>query len=203
MIELILLAIGSGLVLSFGFGSVFFALVQTSIDYGFVAGRNVAWGVAIGDVLLIAIAILGTGFLPNIPNIETYVGLVGATLLLGLGFSQFRKSAAVVAEETVVSPKAYLPVAKGFVLNVINPVNFLAWVVVSTALKSYEYSLSEEILFFFVCIATIFLTETAIAYFAFRIRERMSVQIITKIKYFTGIVFIGLGLRILWTSLHV
>lgn len=201
MIELILLAIASGLVLSFGFGSVFFALVQTSIDHGFVAGRNVALGVAIGDVLLIVIAILGTGFLPNIPNIETYVGLVGATLLLGLGVAQFRKSSPLPNQAESVSRQAYYPIAKGFVLNVINPVNFLAWVVVSTALKSYEHSLSQEIIFFIVGIATIFLTETAIAYFAFRIRSSMSPLIITRVKYFTGVVFISLGLKILWSSL--
>lgn len=201
MIELILLAIGSGLVLSFGFGSVFFALVQTSIDHGFAAGRNLAWGVAISDVLLIAIAILGTGFLPDIPHMDTYAGLVGATLLFGLGFSQFRPTAAVPEGSIQLTPKAYMPIAKGFVLNVVNPVNFLAWVVVSTALKSYKYLFFEELLFFLFCIATIFLTESAIAYFAFRIRERMSPKIILRIKYLTGVIFIGLGIKILWGNL--
>lgn len=202
MLELILLAVGSGFVLSFGFGSVFFALIQTSIDYGFTAGRNVAFGVAIGDILLIAVAMLGTGFLPNIPNIETYIGWIGASLLLGLGLSQFRKTSAVTNDVINDLPKSYYPVAKGFVLNVINPVNFLAWVVLTTALKSYNYSLSEQLLFFFCCIATIFLTEAAIAYFAYRIREKMSPILISRIKYLTGLIFVGLGLKILWNSFY-
>ncbi len=201
MIELLLLAIGSGLVLSFGFGSVFFALIQTSIDYGFKAGRNVAMGVAIGDVGLVAIAVLGTGFVPNIPNVERYVGLVGATLLLGLGFSQFRKQASLPTSNSNLPRRAYLPVAKGLLLNVVNPVNFLAWVVVSTALKSYNYSIKEEVVFFFVCIGTIFLTETAMAYFADRIKKQFSAKLMSNIKYLTGFIFIGLGLKILWSSL--
>ncbi|MFT7483267.1 MAG: L-lysine exporter family protein LysE/ArgO, partial [Oceanospirillaceae bacterium] len=91
MFELILFALVTGFVLSFGFGSVFFALIQTSIDHGYKAGRNIALGVAVGDVALVAIAILGTGFLPNIPNFENYVRIIAATLLFGLGISQFRK----------------------------------------------------------------------------------------------------------------
>lgn len=200
MTELILYALGTGFLLSFGFGSVFFALIQSSIDYGFKAGRNLAVGVTLSDVVLINFALLGTGFLPNLPNFETYARIVGATLLLGLGISQFRqyKMSESVLMSGVKSTLYFI--GKGVMLNVINPINFLAWVVVSTTLKSYQYSLQEEIIFFFFCLLAIFLTETGIAYFAHRIRDRFSEKSITNIKYATGVVFLGIAGKLIWDA---
>ena len=182
MFELILFALVTGFVLSFGFGSVFFALIQTSIDHGYKAGRNIALGVAVGDVALVAIAILGTGFLPNIPNFENYVRIIAATLLFGLGISQFRKvKIKASSSENTVKNLVYF-VSKGLVLNVVNPVNFLAWVLV---------------LFFTICIGTVFLSECLIAYFANRVRAKFSERVIVYIKYLTGLIFLGLGTKFL------
>lgn len=199
MIELIVLALLTGFVLSFGFGSVFFALIQTSIDHGYKAGKNIALGVAIGDVLLVALAIVGTGFLPNIPNFENYVRVVAATLLFGLGISQFRKTKVKVAATSTKSKTSELVyfISKGLVLNVVNPVNFLAWVLVSSTLKTYSYTLTEEILFFTICIGTVFLTETLIAYYADKVRAKLSDRIMIYIKYATGIIFLSLGTKFL------
>ncbi len=199
MIELILLALVTGFVLSFGFGSVFFGLVQTSLDHGFRAGRNIAVGVASGDILLVALAIVGTGFLPNIPNFENYVRVIAATLLFGLGISQFRKTRVSVGRAPAKSKTSELLyfISKGLVLNVVNPVNFLAWVLVSSTLKSYNYNLTEEVLFFTMCIGTVFLTETLIAYFADRIREKLSDVIMTYVKNVTGMIFLSLGTKFL------
>ncbi|MDP5120441.1 MAG: LysE family translocator [Spirosomaceae bacterium] len=199
MIDLIFLALLTGFVLSFGFGSVFFALIQTSVDYGYKAGRNIALGVAVGDILLVALAIFGTGFLPNIPNFENYVRIIAATLLFGLGISQFRKTKVKVATTAVKSNVKDLIyfISKGLVLNVVNPVNFLAWVLVSSTLKTYNYSLIEEVLFFSICIGTVFTTETLIAYFADKIRAKLSDRLMISIKYATGVIFIALGTKFL------
>lgn len=199
MIDLIFLALLTGFVLSFGFGSVFFALIQTSIDYGYKAGRNIALGVAVGDILLVALAIFGTVFLPNIPNFENYVRIIAATLLFGLGISQFRKTKVKVATTEVKSNVKDLIyfISKGLVLNVVNPVNFLAWVLVSSTLKTYNYSLIEEVLFFSICIGTVFTTETLIAYFADKVRAKLSDRLMIAIKYATGAIFLALGTKFL------
>lgn len=203
MIELILLALTTGFVLSFGFGSVFFALIQTSIDYGYKAGRNIALGVALGDILLVALAILGTGFLPNIPNFENYVRIIAATLLFGLGISQFRKSKVKIKTSANTVKNLIYFISKGLVLNIVNPVNFLAWVLVSSTLKTYNYNLGEEIVFFTVCIGTVFLTETLIAYFANRVKAKFSERAMVYVKYVTGLIFLGLGTKFLLDYLQI
>lgn len=196
MIELMFLAFGTGFLLSFGFGSVFFALIQSSIDYGFKAGRNLAFGVALSDVLLVTLALLGTGFLPDIPNFNFYARCVGVLLLLGLGVSQFSKvriSTSVI--ESGLKNKLYF-IGKGGLLNVVNPVNFLAWVVVSTTLKTYKYTLEQEVLFFGICILTVFFTESFIAYFANKIKAKFSENIIKRTKYLTGSIFFGISIKL-------
>jgi threonine/homoserine/homoserine lactone efflux protein len=135
--------------------------------------------------------------LPNIPNFENYVRIIAATLLFGLGISQFRKvEIKASTSKNTVKNLVYF-ISKGLVLNVVNPVNFLAWVLVSSTLKTYDYSLTEEILFFTICIGTVFLSECFIAYFANRVRANFSQRVIVYINYLTGLIFLGLGTKFL------
>ena len=51
MFEAILLGIGAGIISSFLTGPVFFAMIKTSIERGFMAGFSLAIGVIISDVI--------------------------------------------------------------------------------------------------------------------------------------------------------
>lgn len=198
MLEAISLGFVTGVVLSLGFGSVFFALIQDSIDYGYKAGIKISLGVVLGDVILITIAILGTSFLPNIPNFATYVRIIGAVLLIGLAVSQFLKRPLSSKVQEFRVARFFYFVGKGFLLNVINPVNFLSWVVVSASLKSYKYTYSEEIVFFTVSMLMIFVCEAIFSVFADKIKNKVSDSVIQKVKYVSGTVFFGIALKLIF-----
>lgn len=202
MIQAITVGFFSGILLSLGFGSVFFALIQTSIDHGYKAGIKIASGVLIGDFLLIALAIWGTSFLPNIPDFELYSRLIGFVLLVGLGLAQFRKSGGFSHKAAEVRLVAYIYfIAKGFVLNVINPVNFFAWVILSASLKTYQFTLFEEMTALGVCLFMIFVCESGMALFAHKIKQRLSDNTVSYIKKGSGIVFLGIAGKLLWDLL--
>jgi L-lysine exporter family protein LysE/ArgO len=203
MVEALALGVGTGIFLSLGFGSVFFALIQNSIDNGYKAGVQIALGVVIGDFLLVALAILGTSFLPSLPYFKETVSVVGAVLLVGLGVSQFLQTS---VPQRVVERKLFhffYFFVKGFFLNVLNPVNFFSWIFLTATLKRYNYSTSEEIVFFLSSITMIFVCESAMAFFAHKIKERLSSKTMLYIKYLSGIVFIFVACKLLYDTFWV
>lgn len=200
MLEAISLGFFTGVVLSFGFGSVFFALVQDSIQYGYRAGIKISLGVIFGDVLMVAIAFLGTSFLPNIPDFGFYSRIFGSILLISLGIFQFRKTKTVSKIHDFKLARFFYFFGKGFLLNVINPVNFISWMVISASLKSYKYDIYDEVAFFSTCIIMIFGVESVFAIFAYKIKNKMSEKTIQSIKYISGLVFIGVGLKLIYDA---
>lgn len=198
MLEAITLGFFTGIFLSLGFGSVFFALIQDSIDYGYIAGIKISLGVVFGDIMMVGIAFLGTAFLPQIPNFSLYSRVFGAILLIILGLSQFRKRKINSKIQDFKIARFFYFFGKGFLLNVINPMNFIAWMITSATLKGYKYDFDEEIVFFVVCIFMIFVVESAIAYFSHQVKSRLKENVIDKIRYVTGTVFIGVGLKFVW-----
>ncbi|CAH0994987.1 hypothetical protein EMA8858_01107 [Emticicia aquatica] len=200
MLEAIVFGFFTGVVLSFGFGSVFFALIQDSIQYGYKAGIKISLGVVFGDVLMVLIAFLGTSFLPNIPDFGLYSRIFGAILLISLGVVQFRKTKVVSKIQDFKLARFFYFFGKGFLLNVINPVNFISWMLVSATLKGYKYDVFDETLFFATCILTIFVLESAFAIFSDRIKTKLNDKTILYIKYISGLVFIGVGLKMVYDA---
>jgi len=198
MLEAIALGFFTGVVLSFGFGSVFFALIQNSLDYGYMAGVKISLGVIFGDVIMIVIAYLGTSFLPDIPHFATYSRVFGSLLLVGLGIAQFSNTKPPTQIQDFKLARFFYFFGKGFLLNVINPVNFISWMVVSATLKGYKYDIYDETAFFTTCVVMIFLMESGFAIFADRIKSRLNNLTIQRIKYFSGIVFIGIGMKLIY-----
>lgn len=197
MLESISLGLFTGIVLSFGFGSVFFALIQDSIENGYQAGIKISLGVVFGDILMIIVAFLGTSFLPNIPNFGFYSRIFGSILLIGLGIAQFQKSKLSNKKQDFKFARFFYFFGKGFLLNVINPVNFISWMVISASLKSYKYDIYDEIAFFSTCLAIICVMESTFAIFAYKIKNKMSENTIQYIKYISGVVFIGVGVKLI------
>ena len=72
----------AGILLCLTFGTVFFALIQTSIERGYRSGVQIALGVVASDAFFIFTAIFGTAFLPQINHFDKWVGAVGIIFLV-------------------------------------------------------------------------------------------------------------------------
>lgn len=78
-----------GLALAFSFGPGFFALINTSIKYGFKSGASLAVGIFLSDlalvVLIFVLLSLGAqGFLSN-PKSQSFIGVIGGIILIVYG----------------------------------------------------------------------------------------------------------------------
>lgn len=198
ILEPLFLGFSAGVILSFGFGSVFFALIQSSLEHGYKAGVKISLGVVFGDIIMVAIAYFGTTLLPQIPEFAVYSRIFGSLLLILLGIAQFRQSKPPTQVKDFKLARFFYFFGKGFLLNVINPVNFIAWVILSGTLKGYKYNHLEEIIFFSTCILMIFVVESLMAYFAHKIKNRLNDKTMRQIKMLTGLVFIGVGIKLIY-----
>ncbi len=203
MIEALFFGLFTGIALSFGFGSVFFSLINDSIAYGYKAGVKIALGVVFGDILMVFIAYYGTSILPQIPNFSFYSRIIGAILLFGLGLSQFLHTSSNPNLLKFKVAGFFYFFVKGFLLNVINPVNFISWMVVSATLKSYRYDSLDESIFFTSSIGMIFLLESLFSFFSDKIKDKLSQKTIHVIKQISGIVFLGVGMKMLYDAYQI
>lgn len=198
MIEPILYGLSAGIVFSLMLGAVFFLLIQNSIDYGYKSGYFIAAGVLVSDLIYILFAILGTKFLPNIPNFDLIISIIGFILLFALGIvNLFNKSPKIFYPETKAG--SYLSYfSKGFFINMLNPVNFFFWVGVAGAMRKQHYSNNQMYLFFASCQFSIFATQVLVAYTAHRLKKFIDPQKIILINRVVGFLFIFFAFKLIY-----
>lgn len=194
----------AGFLLSLMLGTVFFFLIQSSINHGFKAGIFISSGVIISDVLFISIALFGTSLIPHIENNQSIIEAGGGFILLVLGLSLLlSKKVKVNYPDSKLGNFAFF-FSKGFFLNLLNPVNFFSWLAIVTFLKGAEgYEDSDCITFFSGSLTAIFITEVLLAYSSIRIKRLLNDKLLLRINHISGILFLGIGCYLIGQSLSL
>jgi threonine/homoserine/homoserine lactone efflux protein len=201
--EIVLKGIFSGLVLAVLVGPVFFTLLQTSIERGFVSGVYVASGIALSDSLYIALSYLGLSGLFNSERFQVYLSYVGGFIILCFGaYYLFVKSRRLVNFNNLEHVKERSPfrlMAKGFIINGFNPMVLLFWIgTISIATGELGYTGNREAITFLVSIiATVFITDVIKAKLADKLRLILTPGIIKFMNIVLGVVMFSLGLKLL------
>jgi len=198
MLYALLYGFGTGIVLSSMLGTVFFSLIQTSIDYGVRTTMYISVGVIVSDILLIALTYFNAALIPESGATEMIVRIIGAMVLVGMGVSNLVRRATVVFPVSTATGK-WVMAGKGFMFNFFNPGNFISWLSVSALLiEVLKFSIGERISFYTGAIAAIFLAELTIAYSAHYLRRFITNQFLHWLNVVLGIVFCGFGVVLLW-----
>ncbi|MCK9480825.1 MAG: LysE family translocator [Bacteroidia bacterium] len=191
----------TGIGLSLTLGTVFFALIQNSLIFGYKKGILIASGVAFSDIVLISLVLWSDSFIGFLQNCAKEVTIVGAILLIVFGIAQFAKK--VANKEGIKDYSGSLFgdiffVGKGIFLNVINPVNFFVWLSISAMLSAkFHYVIDEKLAFFIASVIAIFTVESLLAIFAARVRKLMNDKRIRWVNRISGTIFIGIGVYLL------
>lgn len=204
ILQAILQGIGLGLLLAIQPGPSFFALLETSSKRGFKSGLGLAFGIFLSDIFCVILAYLGIAQLFDNPQNKIYIGLIGGAILVGFGlFSILHKKK--IEEEKGIEIKAInvsLYITKGFFLNVLNPSVIFLWILyVGMISANVHYTRVHIVLFFISTLATVFLTDILKAYYANKISQRLSHQIIRKFNLLLGVILVITGLVFIYKAL--
>ncbi|MCL2028092.1 MAG: LysE family transporter [Bacteroidales bacterium] len=213
MTEVVFSGILAGIGFAFILGPAFFTLIQTSVDKGFVRGVYFASGIFLSDVTMVAVSFWGASKVFEIPLVSQIVGIAGGGILIGFGLDgliKHRKSLKVKLEDAYVEkrieskkidklPRKVLYLIKGFVLNVVNPANWIAWVFF-VSLVSSNYSnetglnLPRVIIFLSVTLLTIFAADVFKSYLAKFIKKMLNDKWLIRMNIGFGIILTVFGI---------
>lgn len=194
---------GTGILLCLTFGTVFFALMQNSVDNGYKSGLKIAFGVVVCDTLFVTSALFGTSYLPKIEGLENALTLVGVVFLTVMGLVNIFKGAPrLVYPQTRFGNFVYY-FTTGFLLNGLNPINFFSWVTLAALLRTkFQYTVDEQIAFMGASLVAIFLTESLLAVSAHKLKRFFTPRVATIFNRTTGVVFLAIAVQLAWTRLY-
>lgn len=201
MLQALLYGTLTGIALCLTFGTVFFSLVQNSVDNGFRTGVKIAFGVFVCDIIFVFFAIFGTAFLPDISDFQKWVAGAGVIFLIILGVSNFKEGQPKIAYPKTRFGNILYYFTTGFLLNGLNPVNFITWVTIATYIRSnFHYNLNQVIVFFSASVIAVFLVECAIAFYANRLKYFFTPKVVAIFSKVTGVVFILIACQIAYVN---
>jgi|SRR3569833_118874 len=196
MIEAIVSGIGFGLVLTFLTGPVFFALIKTSIEKGFHAGVALALGVVCSDMVFVGAILFGSQYFDVTSHDKTYAGIVGSAVLFAIGIYYMFKKSEINYTNTIPTKlhrAGYF--LKGFVMCIFNPTILFHWTIVIGAASTVYHegvpnrSLKIAIMFLTILIVQ-FGLDTTKAFYANKLRDRISVKFVHRLNEVAGIALI-------------
>ncbi|MBD2704223.1 LysE family transporter [Spirosoma sp. BT702] len=180
-----------GVALCLTFGTVFFALIQNSVDNGFWSGFKMVLGVIAGDIIFVIAALIGTSFIPKVQGFENIMAVVGVIFLVALGIVNITKGTPRLAYPKTSFGNFVYYFTTGFFLNALNPVNFVAWVAIVAYIRSHlHYSDVQQYAFMIMALVGIFVTENTLAYYANRLKRLFTPRVVKIFNRTTGVVFL-------------
>ena len=197
--------LGFSLAFLFGFGPAFFALIQTGLYRGFIAGLLLALGVFLNDLLIVTISILGaSSMLSGVENF-TAVGVVGGLVLVVFGVFTYRKKTEVEETESntvVKSPHPLVFIAKGFLLNAVNPFVWIFWISIIVGITArYNADTVKLVIFFAGTLSVVLLTDVIKTFAASKLKNIVTNKFLIVINKIAGIGISGFGIFLVIKSL--
>jgi threonine/homoserine/homoserine lactone efflux protein len=197
--------IGFGMILAVLIGPVFFSLLQTSLHKGVKAGTLMAAGVVISDAFYIFICYMGLSQLFENAKFQDWLGLIGGCIMLVFGIAALLKKVkaqpAVEARLVSLNKGEFHYLAKGFVLNFINPFAIAIWIS-AVQLGVSQYALPNSLWFFTGILTTVFLTDFAKVMIACRLQNILTQGMLLWMNRVAGIGLILFGLRLIFFAME-
>lgn len=195
-----------GFLLAMLIGPVFFALIRTSIDKGFMSGAYLALGIAISDSFALLLAFFFISQFIEGMFFKTVLGLLGGIAMLIFGMTPFLKpntEKKFNVDEFDDRPKGARYILQGIILNAFNPFVYIFWIgIVGSIRVSSSYTSAEMFVFFSGIIVTVLSTDLLKAYVANLITNFLTARILTSIDKIAGIGLIGFGFRLLYFAVY-
>jgi len=192
-----------GVITAISFGPIFFSIIETSIHKGVYFAISIAVGVMVSDVCIILLSLFSVGALIHDDSLKKIIGATGGFLLLAFGIYHLVKP--VPRQQTLqVNTHSHFMylwyMAKGFLINTINPFVFIYWVSASLVTLEPDYRPSDRIFFFVAAVGSNFFFDVSKSFLAGKVKHLLTHRTMVMVSRIVGLAIILLGMRLLYTS---
>lgn len=203
MIELILSAIGLGIMLSLVFiGPIFFLLIETSFSRGPKHALALDLGVILADILCIAAAFFASGDLVEI--IDKHPGFYRITAFIILVYAVYmivsKTKMHLAGEEKMISQNYMKTFLNGFFFNILNIGVVLFWLVTVISVRNSYPDLNDFLLYMALVVGTYLVIDFFKISLAKQFHESLTEKLANYIRKGVGFVLMGFSIVIFLQS---
>lgn len=193
MIELILSAVGLGIMLSLVFiGPIFFLLIETSFCRGPRHAIALDLGVIAADILCIAAAFFASGDLVQL--IDKHPGFYRITALIILVYAIYmmvsKTKMHLPGEEKLISQNYFRTFLNGFFFNILNIGVVLFWLVTVISVRNAYPDLDEFLLYMALVVVTYLFIDFIKIYLAKQFHYKLTDRLATRIRNIVGFILL-------------
>lgn len=203
MLELILYAMGLGLMLSLVFiGPIFFLLIETSFSRGPRHALALDFGVVTADIVCIVAAYYASGDLVEIIDKHPAFYRISALLIFVYGiFMMVSKTKMhIKGEEKLISQNYMKTFFNGFLLNILNVGVLLFWLVTVISVRNQYPEHNDFILYLAIVISTYLAIDLMKIFLAKQFHDKLTQNVANRIRKIVGIVLIAFSFAIFLQS---
>lgn len=198
--------IGLTLAVIMGFGPSFFTLIHTSISRGFKSAMLLDIGIILNDIMIVALMMMSNikfditegrnmiyagisaGIILTIFGIYTYT--LSPTRIINISQNN-SESIEKLNKKFDDTPKWYVYLSKGFLINIFNPFVWIFWITcVATASSNYGGNKDSLVLFFSGVFATALFFDILKALGAYSLKRFFTERMLRIFNKITGIALI-------------
>ena len=203
MVELIMSAVGLGIMLSLVFiGPIFFLLIETSFSRGPRHALALDLGVLVADVICIVAAYFASGDLVEI--IDKHPGFYRITAFIILIYAVYmivsKTKMHLTGEEKMISQNYFRTFLNGFFFNILNIGVVLFWLVTVISVRNAYPDLDDFLLYMTLVIGTYLAIDFLKITLAKQFLNKLTQRLANQIRRGVGFILIGFSIFIFLQS---
>lgn len=204
MLELCFKYLFLGVTLAITLGPVNFELIKQGVTKGFFSSWLVGLGAASADIMMVLIICFGLGHLFSSETVQLLLGILGAILLVFMGFQNIKSRKKHVSktsdEEGESDTRRKNTYFTGFILAIANPLNIVFWTGIYGSLTLETTSTGSTFVLFLFIFLGIIISNIVMSFMSSLGKSFFKPKYLQGISVFSGIVLIFYGLWIAYTS---
>ncbi|WP_226063578.1 LysE family translocator [Kaistella polysaccharea] len=203
MLELILSAVGLGIMLSLVFiGPIFFLLIETSFSRGPKHAFTLDLGVVLADIICIVASYFASGDLVEI--IDKHPGFYRITAFIVFIYALFmivsKTKMHLAGEEKLINQNYFKTFLNGFFFNILNIGVVLFWLVTVISVRNAYPETEDFLLYMGLVVGTYLFIDFFKIYLAKIFHDKLTQHLANKIRRMVGFVLVAFSIFIFLQS---
>ena len=189
-----------GLIFIFALGPAFFALIQTSIQYGLRKAIFLAIGISFSDVFYVILVLFGMSKALETDDFKFWIAIFGVVMLTSYGIYSWLKTPKIHNEDAIGRDRNYgRQFVKGMLLNGLNPFIIVSWATwVSAITINFDYDFNQQIFFFSGMLITILSLDVGKAFIAHKLKHLITARFIRNMNRTVAVIVILFSVQIVY-----